>query len=166
MSRLWHTDARTHGGKWKIEQCSVRPETAIIVVTMDTIIITIIVVTIIITIIIADISITYIITVLSGSSVQQRLARNATTLNLRLAELSQERWVRYTLITRHTGQIVRSLYSSIFQCLAFSSFLWLLTLVGSKKWVPRSPNQDLHCCRQWGKTVTILSANLHIFVSF
>ena len=85
------TDGRTEDGKWKIEQCSVRPETAIIVVTMDTIIITIIVVTIIITIIIADISITYIITVLSGSSVQQRLARNATTLNLRLAGLSQER---------------------------------------------------------------------------
>ena len=29
MSRLWHTDGRTDGGKWKIEQCSVRPENAI-----------------------------------------------------------------------------------------------------------------------------------------
>ena len=86
-------ERRTEDGKWKIEQCSVRPETAIIVVTMDTIIITIIVVTIIITIIIADIIIiiTYIISVPPGSSAQQRLARNATTLNLRLAGLSQER---------------------------------------------------------------------------
>ena len=28
MSRLWRTDGRTNGGKWKIEQCSVGPETA------------------------------------------------------------------------------------------------------------------------------------------
>ena len=29
MSRLWRTDGRTDGGKWKIGQCSGRPETAI-----------------------------------------------------------------------------------------------------------------------------------------
>ena len=28
MSGLWHTDGRTDGGKWKIGQCSGRPETA------------------------------------------------------------------------------------------------------------------------------------------
>ena len=30
MSRLWRTDKRTNGGKWKIGQCSVGPETAIL----------------------------------------------------------------------------------------------------------------------------------------
>ena len=34
MSRLWRTDGRTNGGKWKIEQCSVGPETAIYVLYM------------------------------------------------------------------------------------------------------------------------------------
>ena len=125
MSRPWRTDGRkTEDGKWKIEQCSVRPETAIIVVTMDTIIITIIVVTIIINIIILII-ITYIIIVPPGSSAQQRLARNATTLNLRLAGLSQERWVRYTLITRHT----RADCSFIIQFNFSRSCVFILSLI-------------------------------------